>query len=376
MLIQRSLQNLVEKYLFKGKVIIIYGARQVGKTTLVKQLLGKYGDEKGYFNCENEVIGEALDSKNPLVLKRVFGENNLIILDEAQNIEDIGLKLKLLVDTYPQLQIIATGSSSFDLANEINEPLTGRSLEFLLFGFSLKELEFMFKKYRTEKLLERFLRFGTYPEVINLEEKEMEVYLNDLANKYLYKDIFKFENLKRPKILTKLVQKLALQVGSEVSINELATGLNVSRETVERYLDLLEKSFVIFSLGSFSRNLRKELDKKRKYYFYDLGVRNSIIKRFVPLEIRDDIGALFENFCILERYKKLQRKQISFNSYFWKTYDQKEIDLVEERKGRLFGYEIKWNDKKKVKAPQGWLKTYSEASFEVINKSNYFDFLI
>ena len=374
MLIKREIQGKIEKDLWKGKIVIIYGARQVGKTTLVNQILKKYSEKAEYYNCEESDVAEGLSAGTSTALKNFFGEKKLIILDEAQKIRDIGVKLKLLVDNYSEMQIIATGSSSFELANIINEPLTGRFYPYQLYPFSLFELKQIYSEIEINRLLERFLRIGLYPEITKLGEQEAQKQISLIASNYLFKDIFTFQEVRNPEVLTKLAQMLALQLGNEVSLEELSNNLGVSIETVERYIILLEKAFVIFRLPAFSRNLRTEIKKSRKIYFYDCGIRNALIRNFNSLDLRSDVGALWENFCITERMKANQRKDLSPNQYFWRTYGQKEIDYIEERDSKLSAFEFKWN-KKKTKIPKEFLDAYKNAEFEIINRENYLKFL-
>lgn len=374
MLIKREIQEKIEKNLWKKKIVIIYGARQVGKTTLVNQILKKYSENSGYYNCEESDVTEGLSAGTSTALKNFFGKKKLVILDEAQKIKDVGIKLKLLIDNFPEMQIIATGSSSFELANIINEPLTGRFYPYQLYPFSLFELKQIYSKTEVNRLLERFLRLGLYPEIIKLGEQEAQKQISLIANNYLFKDIFTFQEVRNPEVLTKLVQMLALQLGNEVSLDELSNNLGVSIETVERYIILLERAFVIFRLPAFSRNLRTEIKKSRKIYFYDCGIRNALIRNFNSLNLRSDVGALWENFCITERMKANQRKDLSPNQYFWRTYNQKEIDYLEERDGKLSAFEFKWN-KKKIKVPREFLDTYENSEFEVVSKENYLRFL-
>ncbi|MCK5122604.1 MAG: ATP-binding protein [Candidatus Pacebacteria bacterium] len=374
MLIKRNIQEKIENDLWKKKIVIIYGTRQIGKTTLVNQILKKYSENSGYYNCEESDVIEGLSAGTSTALKNFFGEKKLIILDEAQKIRDIGIKLKLLIDNYPEMQIIATGSSSFELANIINEPLTGRFYSYQLYPFSLFELKQIYSEVETNRLLERFLRIGLYPEIIKMGEQEAQKQISLIANNYLFKDIFTFQEVRNPEVLTKLIQMLALQLGNEVSFDELSNGLGVSIETVERYIVLLERAFVIFRLPAFSRNLRTEIKKSRKIYFYDCGIRNALIRNFNSLNLRSDVGALWENFCIIERMKANQRKDLSPNQYFWRTYSQKEIDYLEEQDGRLSAFEFKWS-KKKTKIPQEFLDTYKNSKFEVVSKENYLRFL-
>ncbi|OGH72179.1 MAG: hypothetical protein A2921_00965 [Candidatus Magasanikbacteria bacterium RIFCSPLOWO2_01_FULL_43_20b] len=374
MLIKRNLQPILEKWLFKGKILIMYGARQVGKTTLLKEILKKHTNGDGYFDCEIISVRRALEKQDPAVLKNFLGNHKIIALDEAQKVLNIGLSLKLLIDTYPDLQIIATGSSSFDLANKINEPLTGRALEFPLFPLSLDELSQVYRRYEVDSQLPFFLTFGMYPGIIKAGQNGARVLLDNLSGQYLYKDVLEFENLKRSTLLLNLLQLLALQIGNEVSINELAVTLQCGRDTVWRYLDLLEKSFVIFRLRAFSRNLRKEIGKKQKIYFYDLGIRNSLINQYNSLELRNDVGALWENFCVVERMKHLQNIERSAGLYFWRTHDQKEVDYLEEYNGKLEGFEFKWN-KDSFQPPKDFL-SYPNSSVSLVNKHNYQEFLM
>ena len=360
--------------MFKNKIVVLYGARRVGKTTMSKMLLEKYPNSK-YINCELLQNKTALETTNSELLKNFIGNFSLVILDEAQHIENIGLVLKIIVDTFPDIQVIATGSSSFDLRNKVSEPLTGRSRRFLLYPFSIEELRNETGQIETDARLKSILRFGLYPEVVNKPEEEAIEELNDIASNYLYKDVLQFERLKRPELLLNLLRAIALQTGNELSYNEISRLLGENIHTIKRYIELLEKSFVIFRLTSFSRNLRKEIGKGQKIYFYDLGIRNAIIQNFNPLELRNDIGALWENFCIAERIKFLNNHRIFANTYFWRTYDQKEIDFIEEYGGKLHTFEFKYNEKAKVKVPSGFLNEYAESSFHVIHSRNYFDLL-
>lgn len=371
--IKRTVQTQIESWLFKKKVIIILGARQVGKTTLSKQLLKKYGSEDDYFNCDLLSVRRAFENNEAKELKRIIGKSKFIVIDEAQRVKNIGITLKIIHDTYPDIQIIATGSSSFDLASKTNEPLTGRSIEFQLFPFSIGELSQIYKKYEFASAIEQFLRFGTYPEIVGKSEKDSILLLEQLASNYLFKDILEFEQIKKPDLIVKLLQLLALQIGSEVSRHELATALGVNRNTIDRYIDMLEKSFVIFRLKPLSRNLRKEITKKDKIYFYDLGIRNALISRFNNLEVRDDIGGIWENLCIVERMKYLSNNMIFHNKWFWRTHDQKEVDYIEEYNGKFEGYEFKWSTKKVV-FPKDFLEAYPNSTISLVNLENCLEF--
>jgi len=374
-MINRKIEKNIVENLFKGKVIIIYGAKQVGKTTLVKKIADDYKGQSSYFNCDLISVQDALSIPEANRIKDFLGDHNIIILDEAQRIKNIGPTLKILIDTYPELQIIATGSSSFDLANEINEPLTGRKIVFNLFPLSVEEIMGDNGFLYIDSKLEKILRYGTYPDVFFSEDKEAASKLEEIASSYLFKDILSFDKIKKSSIIVKLLQLLALQVGSEVSYNELATKLGINRITVEKYIDILEQCFILFRINSFSRNLRNEISKAIKIYFYDLGVRNILIKNLNPLDIRNDAGFLWENFCILERIKRNKYNNIFANYYFWRTYDQKEIDFIEERDGKLFAYEFKLN-KEHSKAPSIFLETYKNSQYQTINRENYYKFLM
>lgn len=391
---KRIIQEKIEHWLFKGKIIVIYGARQVGKTTLAKNILEKYARQDKefvekdydlnrpdslykYLNCELFTVKKALETTNEESLKSYLGNAKLVVLDEAQKIANIGLILKILIDTYPEIQIIATGSSSFDLANKLAEPMTGRAIQFMLYPLSLQEIYSKYDKFKVEAKLENILRYGSYPGIIDLPENDSKILLETICSNYLYKDILEFENIKNSKVLLELLQLLALQVGNEASFHEIGNSLNISSQTVKKYVDLLEKCFVIFSLKAFSRNKRKEISKSVKVYFYDLGIRNCIIQNFNPLKIRSDVGAIWENFCISERIKYNHNNQRFVNTYFWRTFDQKEIDFIEEHSGQLEGYEFKWGKTdKKFKPPESFIKTYDNSNVLRIDQSNYWEFLI
>jgi hypothetical protein len=343
----RKLTETINPYLFQGKdkkkAIVIYGPRQVGKTTLVKDILNKHPEKAQYFNCDYFEVQEQFAYERASQLGNIVRNLNLLVLDEAHRIKNIGLVIKILVDEFPHLQVIATGSSSFDLSNDIQEPLTGRKHEFHLYPFALSELVHDPKDtVSVQEYLHHSLRFGSYPVAALSNESEARVSLQELTSSYLFKDIFLFQQIKKSDLLDNLLRLLAFQVGSEVSYQELATSLKVDQTVVQRYVSLLEQAFVIFRLEAFSRNLRKEITKSRKIYFWDLGVRNSLIRNHNILSMRDDVGALWENYCIVERMKQLEYAQQGVNRYFWRTYDQKEIDYIEEEGGTLQAYEFKW----------------------------------
>lgn len=374
MKIPRIYQNLGQ-FLKPGKVLVIYGPRQVGKTTLLNDFLKETKLKYRLDSGEDVRIQETLSSQNFTKILGYAEGYELIAIDEAQKIKNIGQGLKILVDQIPSLQIIVTGSSSFELAGQVGEPLTGRKITLTLFPISHIELGGIYNTFDLKNKLEEYLIYGGYPEVITtsvmIEKKRI---LNEITGSYLLKDILELEKVKGSKILLDLLRLLAFQVGSEVSLSEIGRQLGIDYKTVACYLDLLEKAFVVYNLRGYSRNLRKEITKKSKFYFYDNGIRNSIISNFNPIELRDDIGKLWENFLFVERLKKQAYKNIHVNNYFWRTWDQKEIDFVEEGNGKLYGYEFKWQDKP-VKPPKEWAETYSNSEFKVINRENYLEFI-
>lgn len=372
--IKRTIQQRIEDKLFKGKVIILYGPRQVGKTTIVKEIEKKYSSDSIYFNCDEPDIREKFENKTSTFLKELIGNKKIVIIDEAQRVKDVGFILKLIVDNFKNIQVIATGSSSFDLANKTSEPLTGRKYEFYLYPLSIEEINLQKNKLIIDRTIENRMIYGSYPEVIiNSENAEENVKL--IAKSYLYKDILQYQNIKNPDILNKLLQLLALQVGNEVSYNELSNSLDIDKKTIASYVEILKKSFVIFELKPFSRNLRNELKKMRKIYFFDLGVRNALINNFNQLDLRTDSGQLWENFIISERIKLNSNYGIDYNTYFWRTHDKKEIDYIEEIGGKLFGYEIK-KGKGKISGADLFLKTYKESEIKLINRDNYNEFIL
>lgn len=376
MYIQRQLEPVIKKSLFKGKIIIIYGARQVGKTTLVKKIAQDLDKPFGYLNCDEiDILSQFQEADNSLALRQMMGDNKLVIIDEAQRVRNIGLKLKLLIDNYPEIQLLVTGSSSLDLSNEVSEPLTGRCDEFWLFPLSTKEVWQKSDKISRDRDLEKWLVYGSYPGVWSLDSnEEKSIKIKQLASNYLYKDVLKFNEVKNSETILKLLQALALQIGSEVSFNELATTIGISKQTVASYIDLLEKVFVVFSLKPYSGNLRQALNKKRKIYFLDVGIRNAIINNQNPLSIRDDVGKLWENFIIAEKYKSQLGLGYKTNLYFWRTYEGQEIDLVEDKGGELKGFEIKLKSKSR-KQPKDW-GLYKNSSWRVIDRENYLEFIL
>lgn len=367
--------NDLSTYIKPNKVLVIFGPRQAGKTTLIKHYLEntpfKYRMDSG----DNLHVQEMLGTPDITHLKEYAANYNLLIIDEAQKIKNIGTSLKILVDQIPNIHIIATGSSSFELAGQIGEPLTGRKTTLTLYPLSQLELSAIYNPSELKSSLEKFLIYGSYPSIVSAKnDHEKREFITEITHSYLLKDILELDRIKNTKILLDLLRLLAFQVGNLVSQSELANALGIDQKTVARYIDLLEKSFVIYNLRGYSRNLRKEITKKGKYYFYDPGIRNAIIANFNPVDLRDDIGALWENFLVIERCKKQSYQQIISNNYFWRTWEQQEVDFVEERSGKLYGYEFKWN-KKSANPPAQWLSTYDNAVFQTINQQNYLSFV-
>jgi len=372
----RFYQNL-DKYLKPNKVLVIYGARQVGKTTLLNNYLSKTSLKYKLDSGDNIKTQNVLSSGDFKRISEYAAGYELIAIDEAQRIPNIGQGLKILADQIKGLKIIATGSSSFELSGQIGEPLTGRKETLILFPLSQLELRKIYNSYELKEMLEDFLVFGSYPAVLSSQSKKEKVrLLEEIANSYLLKDIFELEKIRASKILLDLLRLLAFQIGSEVSFSELGEKTGLDSKTIARYLDLLEKSFVIYNLRGFSKNLRKEITKKGKYYFYDNGIRNAIISNFNPLKERNDIGQLWENFLISERLKTQHYKEIYANNYFWRTWDQKEIDWIEEREGKLFAYEFKFKETKIPKSFKEFQAVYPEAKTEIISQENYLKFLM
>jgi len=371
----RQFSNL-DQYLKPGKVLAIFGARRVGKTTLISNYLKEYTGKYRLDSGDNIKLQSELGSLNFETIFEYVQDYELIVIDEAQNIPQIGQALKIIVDHFPQKKVLVTGSSSFELAGQVGEPLTGRKRVIKLFPLSLLELRKDQSAYNLKQMLPNLLVYGSYPDILTAKsKKEKRVLLSEVADSYLLKDILELEQVKGAKVLLDLLRLIAYQIGSEVSTTELSAKLGIHYKTVMRYLDLFEKAFVLFNLRGYSRNLRKEISKKSKYYFYDVGIRNAIIGNFNDLEKRDDIGQLWENFIISERIKKQSYLPIYANNFFWRTWDQQEIDWVEERDGTLFGYEIKWSERKNPLAPKDWQGTYPDAKYQLINKKNFLEFV-
>ena len=351
------------------------GRARWARRPLVQDLLAETSLAHTYINADELVYREALGSQNRRTLGDLLGHSALLVIDEAQRVPDIGLNLKILVDSYPQVAIVATGSSSFDLANKVSEPLTGRKLTLTLYPVSYSELAETVGAFEARAELERWLIWGGYPSIVTAEPGLRERLLGELVGSYLYRDILELDGVRRAEKIVDLLRLLAFQIGQEVSITELATTLALGRPTVERYLDLLEKVFVIFRTGGLARNLRKEVTKTARYYFYDNGVRNSLIQNFNRLNLRNDIGQLWENYLMVERRKANQYAGRGANAYFWRTYDQKELDYVEEREGRLFGYEFKWQGQVRGATQREFQAAYPGAEVTTITRENFTDFL-
>ena len=368
--------NNIEPFLKPNKVLVIYGPRRVGKTTLLKHYLETTNFKYRLDSGDNIRIQETLGSRDFKAIKEYATGYDLIVIDEAQQIPGIGMGLKILVDQVPNVRVIATGSSSFDLAHQVGEPLTGRKTTLTLFPIAELELAKDHNSYDLKNTLEDRLIFGTYPEVLNAQTNDgKKAAIDEIVNSYLFKDVLALDKIKKSKTLIDPVKILGLQIGSEVSINELATNLGVNARTIERYLDILEKSFVLIGVGSLRRNLRNEVRGKKKYYFYDTGVRNGVISQFNRLNERDDIGGLWENYLFIERLKKRSYHNLHANYYFWRTYAQQEIDYIEEYGGKLSAYEFKWKNAN-LKKPTLFLEHYPNAEFRVITKDNYLEFVL
>ena len=372
-MIKRVIKNSIQADYRREKVIVLLGARQVGKTTLLSELQEGAGKVLS-LNCDNVDDVLLLESKTSTELKYLLSSYDLVFIDEAQRVKNIGLTLKMIGDLKLKTQVVVTGSSSFDMSNEVNEPATGRLIEYNLYPFSLSELAIDTSEREEKRLLETRMIYGLYPEVVT-EPGDAKRILMGLTNNYLYKDLFMYRGIKKPDLIQKLVRALALQLGNEVSYNELSSLLGVDRGTIETYINLLEKCFVVFRLDSFSRNLRNEIKKGKKIYFYDNGIRNAVLSNFAPLELRNDTGALWENLMVSERVKRNSYLGDFAQLFFWRTHEQQEIDLVEEQDGVLRTFEFKWNDKVKGKRPKSFFDTYPNSTYEVVTPENYWDFV-
>ena len=374
-MITRTLQQRIEGNLFKGKAVIVIGARQVGKSTLFRQITEKLEEPVLMLNCDEPEVRELLVGMNLVELKLMIGKHRVVVIDEAQRVSEIGMTLKRITDNFPEVQLLVTGSSSFELQNRLNEPLTGRKYEYRLFPISTRELLEHGGLIAVKQSLESRLIYGSYPDIINHTDEAKELLMN-IAGSYLYKDLLALEDIRRPALLEKLLVALALQVGNEVSYNEIAQTVGSDSKTVEKYIDLLEKCYIVFRLGAFSRNLRTELKKSKKIYFYDNGIRNAVIQNFAPLSMRNDAGALWENFFISERIKANEYEGRYAKNYFWRTTQQQEIDYIEESDGQFAVFEMKWNPRKKTTPlPAAFLKTYPVAQEAVVTPENYLEWL-
>ena len=373
-MIIRRIQDLVENRLHTGKAIVLLGARQVGKTTILRQLTKGKEEETLWLNGDETDVQLLFENASVERFKSVFGKSKYVVIDEAQRIADVGLRLKLITDGIPEVQLLVSGSSSFDISNALNEPLTGRKWEFQLFPISFGEMVNHTQILTEIRMLPHRLVFGYYPDVVNHLGDEFEV-LNQLVDSFLYKDILMLEQLKKSEAVVKLLKALAYQVGSQVSYNELGQLCGLNSRTVEKYIHILEKTFVIFRVGSFSRNLRNELKKSHKIYFYDLGVRNALINNFSIIEKRSDQGQLWENFIIVERIKFLNYSRRKVNFWFWRTSDQVELDWVEEENGEIRGFEFKYGITSKAKIPKAFTSNYPEAKTKIITPQNMHEFI-
>ncbi|MBO5728567.1 MAG: ATP-binding protein [Paludibacteraceae bacterium] len=375
-MITRQLQSVIESQLFKGKAVVVIGARQVGKSTLLREIALKQATTYLMLNCDEPEVKEMLQSINTTELRQLIGSNKIVFIDEAQRVPNIGMTLKLIVDNFPDVQLLVSGSSSLELHNKLSEPLTGRKYEYNLYPISTKELYDAKGLLYLKQSLEQRLIYGSYPDIVVNSSEAKELLMN-LSQSYLYKDLLTLEDIRRPVLLEKLLVALALQVGSEVSYNELAQTIGSDSKTVEKYIDLLEKCYIVFRLSAFNRNLRTELKRGKKVYFYDNGVRNAVLQNFAPLALRNDSGALWENFFISERIKHNHYNRSYIKSYFWRTTQQQEIDYIEECDGQFSVFELKWNPRKaNAVIPSSFRSAYSVVSETVITPDNYLEYLL
>lgn len=370
-MIERIIKRSITKRLFRGKAIVLIGARQVGKTTLIRELLRDR--DYLFLDGDDPLVKQRLTNPNTKEIETIIGNSEIVFIDEAQRIENIGITAKIIHDQFKSVQLVMSGSSAFELRNQTNEPLTGRKFEYFLYPVSYEEYEQSIGYLDAIKDLENRLVYGFYPDVINNRGEEREV-LNEISQSYLFKDILSFANIKKPEVLEKILQALAFQVGSEVSYNEIAQLTGVDKNTVSSYIHLLELSFIVYPITSFSRNLRNEIKTNQKIYFYDNGIRNALIQNFNPVQLRNDIGALWENFLMSERLKRNHYHQKYCNRYFWRTKQQQEIDYVEEADGKITGFKFKWNPKAKTNIPSNFVQTYN-AQVEIISKENFREFV-
>lgn len=377
-MIHRDLQSIIESRLHKGKAIIVIGARQVGKSTLLKHITSKCSEPVLMLNCDEPDIKEMLTNTNSTELRMLIGGNKIVLIDEAQRVPNIGLTLKLITDNMPDVQLLVTGSSAFEIQNNINEPLTGRKFEYHLYPISTSELMSTGGLLQVKQTLESRLIYGSYPDILNQQNEDLaRELIMTIANSYLFKDLLSLETIRRPVLLEKILTALALQVGSEVKYNEIAQLVGTDNKTVEKYIDLLEKCYIIFKLNALSRNVRNELKKGKKIYFWDNGIRNAVIQNFSPVSMRQDMGALWENFFISERMKRNHYKGRWVKSYFWRTTALQEIDYIEEENGKFEAFEMKWNPRKANSViPKPFLESYEVGDKSVITPQNYLEHLL
>lgn len=375
MFIQRLLQDKLTRKLQDPKAIILFGPRQVGKSTLMKHYADRFQEPILWWNGDDADIREMLGSPSATKLKTLIGKAKTVVIDEAQRILNIGICIKIIVDNFSDVKVLATGSSAFELSNHLREPLTGRKWEYFLFPFSFAEMANHTNFLEEKRMIPTRMVYGYYPEIV-LNTEDAEERLKMIADSYLFKDVFALGNLRKPDQIIKLLQALAYQVGNEVSFNELGSLAGLDNETVEKYITLLEQTFIIFRLGSYSKNLRNELKKSKKIYFVDNGIRNSLINNYLPLENRTDVGALWENFLMAERYKKNALDGQFNRGYFWRTHAQQEIDYLEEVSGNLSAWEFKWNPRAKVKFPKTFQQAYPNASVQLVHADNFETFVL
>lgn len=373
-MIVRSIKKQVQERFFEKRVIVLYGARQVGKTTLVREMIAEFEGKSIYLNCDEPDIRHELTGATSTQLKHSFGEAMLVVIDEAQRIEDIGLTLKLAIDAMPEKQIIATGSSSFELANRTSEPLTGRKFEFHLHPIALSELYSIENEREIQRMLDTRLIYGMYPALVAASKDRAGEILRELTSSYLYQDVLAWKNIRKPEVLDKLLRALALQLGSEVSLPELGQLVGVDKATVESYLTVLEQAFVVFRLPPFSRNLRNELKRMHKVYFWDVGIRNALINNLNPVDLRTDLGGLWENFVIVERIKAVQNARRSVRSYFWRTHQKQEVDYLEDSEQGLVAVEIKRRERQ-ARLPKAFIQAYPEAITQSVHPGNLLKFV-
>lgn len=375
MVMYKRIYDALRKLLKKGKVIVIYGPRRVGKTTIVENFIKKTKLKCKFVSGDNIEVRNVLSSQSSQVIEKYIEGYELVAIDEAQRIPNVGLGLKILVDNFPNMFVVITGSASLDLSYKVGEPLVGRKYTYRLYPLWIGELSKGKNAYELNQKKDSRMIFGSYPEVLTTKtDSERIKILKENVSSYLFKEIIEIEQIGNTKILLDLLKLVAFQVGNEVVLNELSRSLGIDRKTVQRYLNLFEQSFILYNLRGYSRNLRSEVTKKSKYYFWDNGIRNAVINNFNDLNTRDDVGALWENYLVAERLKKQEYKKIYSNNYFWRTWNGQEIDWVEEREGKLYGYEFKWSNKKKI-APTKWTETYTNASFKLIHQDNFLEFV-